>query len=54
MTRNLLLAILIALATGCSIFGDDDTPIDPPADLPDFIEADITAMSTMRCKTFES
>jgi outer membrane protein assembly factor BamB len=34
--RWLLVIIGTLLATGCSLFGDEDTPVEPPAELEDF------------------
>jgi len=36
MIRSISIALLAVLAAGCSIFGDKDEPIDPPAELTDF------------------
>ncbi len=36
MIRYVALILAAVLATGCSIFGDDEEPIDPPAELTDF------------------
>ena len=59
LAATLLFALLV---TGCSIFGDDDEPIDPPAELQDFdaslrvqIRTDIAALqqaATEREMTF--
>ena len=34
--RLLLLLFAALLTAGCSIFGDDDEPVEPPAELTDF------------------
>jgi outer membrane protein assembly factor BamB len=36
MSRQLLLLLAVLCVTGCSVFGDDDEPIDPPAELTEF------------------
>ncbi len=36
MTRSAVILLGALLATGCSLFGDKDEPIDPPAELTDF------------------